>query len=38
MLPTTSTEDITPSEKKSLIYARTESENYPTTVLVSKVS
>jgi len=37
MLPTTSSEDITPSEKISLICAKTESEIYPTTVLVSKV-
>merc|ERR1712166_1539038 len=38
MLPTTSTEDIPPSVKKSLISASTESENYLTNVLDSKDS
>merc|ERR1712086_614818 len=38
MLPTTSPEDITPSVKKSLISASTESESFPINALVSKVS
>merc|ERR1712166_1333969 len=38
MLPTTSPEDITPSVKKSLISASTESEGFPINALVSKVS
>merc|ERR1712195_193939 len=38
MLPTTSPEDITPSVKKSLISASTESESSPINALVSKVS
>merc|ERR1719453_2379160 len=38
MPPTTSPEDITPSVKKSLISASTESESLPINALVSKVS
>merc|ERR1711970_797197 len=38
MLPTTSLEDITPSVRKSLISASTESESSPISALVSKVS
>jgi hypothetical protein len=38
MLPTTSPEDITPSEKKSSIFASTESENSLITVPVFKDS
>merc|ERR1712072_454801 len=38
MLPTTSPEDITPSVRKLLISASTESESLPISARVSKVS